>query len=419
MPRNCFRFGVVADENTGPGSGTDDEFDRQLRALTEGSAGKAQFKELSAAQRAKAGAKQARQAGKEAARKAAQAKRAARRQRPPGTRDNGGGGRAAGGGGGGGGGSVGRRGLVTGWLVLAVILAVSGGLAWMRIAHPFAGGADDTKVVTNGPVPSATTLSASSRPSPVVSAAPTASPTVLSGPPADPFASSPADQWADGPAGIVIPAAHPVGSYTATQVAGAYQATRKLLIAANLDENTLLGGAPTAFADLLTKQQRTFFVANLDKIGLDKNGDPRSTRLWVTSFAPGTARLIGSVIKVRGTMSARAATVHGSKALDVDVNYRFVYPVEPPGAPADWMRVITEVTGFVQFDDWTSPGQLQPWNQLTTAEDGSRCDVNDGFVHPQYPQSPPDKVRPSGKPVDPYSMASPPQAPGCRSATRT
>ena len=414
-PRICFRFGIVADESTGPGSGTDDEFDRQLRALTEGSAGKAQFKELSAAQRAKAGAKQARQAGKLAARKAAEAKRAARRQRPPVS-----GGGATGGGGRGG--SVGRRGLVTGWLVLAVILAVSGGLAWIRIAHPFAGGPDDTKVVVNGAVPTVKTPSASSPQSPVASASPATSPmspTVLSGPPADPFATVPADQWADGAAGIVSPAAHPVGSYTAAQVAVAYQTTRELLIAANLDENTLLGGAPTEFADLLTKQQRTFFVANLDKMGLDKNGDARSTRLWVTSFAPGTTRLIGSVIKVRGTMSARAATVHGNKALDIDVNYRFVYPVEPPGAPADWMRVITEVTGFVQFDDWTSPGRLEPWTQLTTAEDGSRCDVNDGFVHPQYPQSPADKVRPSGQPVDPYSTASPPQAPGCRSATRT
>jgi hypothetical protein len=405
----------VADENTGPGSGTDDEFDRQLRALTEGSAGKAQFKELSAAQRAKAGAKQARKARKQAARKAAEANRAARRQRPPGSGD-GGSGRDGGGGGGGRGGSIGRRGLVTGWLVLAVILAVSGGVAWMRIAHPFAGGPDDTKVAVNGAVPSAKTPSASSRPSQVASAAPPPSP---SGPPADPFAVVPADSWADGVAGIVSPAAHPVGSYTAAQVAVAYQTTRELLIAANLDENTLLGSAPTAFADLLTKQQRTFFIANLDKIGLDNNGDARSTRGWVTSFAPGTTRLIGSVIKVRGTMSARAAIVHGNKALDVDVNYRFVYPVEPPGAPADWMRVITEVTGFVQFDDWTSPGRLEPWTQLTNAEDGSRCDVNDGFVHPEYPQSPADKVRPSGQPVDPYSTASPPQAPGCRAATRT
>ena len=52
--------------------------------------------------------------------------------------------------------------------------------------------------------------------------------------------------------GIVLPAAGPVGEYTAAQVESAYVMTRKLLAAAFLDQKTLLGGQPTAFADLLT-----------------------------------------------------------------------------------------------------------------------------------------------------------------------
>ena len=79
--------------------------------------------------------------------------------------------------------------------------------------------------------------------------------------PADPFAGIQAASWADGESGIVIPSARPVGNFTVAQVKGAYEATRRLLIAANLDEQILLGGAPTTFAGLLTKQQRDEFLA--------------------------------------------------------------------------------------------------------------------------------------------------------------
>src|SRR5690348_5000533 len=46
------------------------------------------------------------------------------------------------------------------------------------------------------------------------------------GPPADPFAGTPAEHWADGAAGITIPAAKAHGPYSAAQVRSAYQTTR-------------------------------------------------------------------------------------------------------------------------------------------------------------------------------------------------
>jgi hypothetical protein len=73
----------------------------------------------------------------------------------------------------------------------------------------------------------------------------------------------------------------------------AYQWTRKLLVAADLNTATLLGGAPTAFAKLPTEQDRTWFLKGLNKKG-------------------------------------------GYNVLDVDVDYAFVYAIEPPGAPASW-----------------------------------------------------------------------------------
>jgi hypothetical protein len=72
--------------------------------------------------------------------------------------------------------------------------------------------------------------------------------------------------------GIVLPAAGPVGEYTTAQVESAYVMTRKLLAAAFLDQKTLLGGQSTAFADLLTSQQETWFLDGLDKKGVDQQG---------------------------------------------------------------------------------------------------------------------------------------------------
>jgi len=371
----------MSDDTGGQGPDPDDELDRELRELTAGAAPAPLFQEPSAAERAKAGAAQARQAGK-----ASEAGKPRKR---------------------------GRRGQWTGSLFLVVILAVAGGLTWQRFGHN-AGGIRTGA----GPAPSAGSASLAGSASPVGTVSPV---NLYGGPPADPFAGTPADGWADGAAGIVTSHARPVGGFTAAQVAAAYATTRKLLIAAALDPKTLRGGAPTAFASLLIGQQRKDFLAGLNKTGLAKDGSPRSSRNWVVSFAPGSTVLIGPVIKVHGTMSVRATTYSGYKALEIQVNYRFVYPVEPPGAPADWMRVVDAIYGPVYFGDFAHTGtSLQPWVDYSDAPAGARCDMSDGYVHPEFPSGSPDSVRPSGAAVDPYSMADQhASTPGCQRVART
>jgi hypothetical protein len=73
-------------------------------------------------------------------------------------------------------------------------------------------------------------------------------------------------------------------------VRSAYETTRKLLIAANLDWPTLHGSAPTALAGLLTQQQRAQFLSGLHTTALNKDGTEQNTRTWVSSFAPGSTR---------------------------------------------------------------------------------------------------------------------------------
>jgi len=356
-------------DGTGGPSPADDEIERKLRELTEEISGAARIREPSAAERERAGKKRS---------------RGSRRR---------------------------RGGRVVGLSVAVVVLAGAGFFAWHQQSRSGAGGPNDTQVVTNGAAPRTS--------APATSAPSVAATQPYSGQPADPFASTPADHWADGAAGITIPAAAPHGPFTVGEVAAAYATTRRLLIAQDLDHTTLLGGAPTAFADVLTAQQRAQFLGGLDKIGLDKQGYELSTRVWVASFAPGTTALIGTVIKVYGTMSARSAVDQGSTVLDVDVNYRFVYAVEPPHAPADWMRVVGQVTGYVEFNDWQGSGGLQPWDLTTLSESGGRCGATDGYIHPYYPGGPTDSIQPSGAPINPYSMKNLNATGVCQASTGT
>jgi hypothetical protein len=202
----------------------------------------------------------------------------------------------------------------------------------------------------------------------------------------------------------------------------AYQTTRKLLVAANLDEQTLLGGAPTAFADLLTSTQRATFLSGLDKKGLDKKGYPLSTRAWVLSFPPGAAELIGSVIKVHGSMHATAAKdSNGNYQLHVHIDYLFVYPIEPPHQPDNWMRVVDENQGTVDFGDWTGAGtSFAPWWDEDGSVAGVDCGTADGYQHPAYPVqvAAQPTASPSGTAVDPYVMGQP-ESGQCQPTTGT
>jgi hypothetical protein len=271
--------------------------------------------------------------------------------------------------------------------LIAVALLIAGGLITWGLSSSSTNAVNDTNPVRNGPVPTGSAR------------------TVASGVPADAFAGTPADRWPDGAAGIVVPAARPDSEFTASQVTAAYQITRKILVAANLDWPTLRGGAPTAFADLLSPQQRAYFISDLDKTG-QRDGILLGSRGLVMSFAPGTTSFVTDVVKVHGSMSAGTTVFLGRTALSVKVNYLLTYAVEPPGHPADWMRIVAHKYGYVYFAQWDDPGgPLEPWVYTETSSAGGQCGMTDGYIHPAYPNGARSSVQPSGQPVNPYSMA--------------
>ncbi len=337
-----------------------DEFDRELRELIDGTAGDPLFLEPSAAERANGAAAQVRRARR-------------------------------------------GRGLRSGSLFVAVFLLLACVLAWLRFAHATAE-TGYPQPLTAGP---AGALPATAWPAPSGTVYPV---DLFAGPPADPFAGTLADHWADGAAGIVAPAARPVATFTAAQVAAAYATARALVIAASLDRQTLLGGAPTAFARLLTAAQRAQFLAGLGSKGVTKDGLARSTRTLVASFAPGSTGLIGDVIKVAGLMSARAITEPGTVILAIDVNYLFAYVIEPPHDPADWIRVVVHEHGSIDFARGDGPrGVLEPWDRaVIAAASGAACGSADGYIHPDYPSDSPAGVSQPGPAINPYSLTSAP-----------
>jgi hypothetical protein len=296
-------------------------------------------------------------------------------------------------------------------LTAIVILAVGGLIAW-RVSGSSSSAPSDTRTVHNGLVPTGSAASG---------LASVAAPGVPGGPPADPFAGTPAEQWPEGAAGIALPAAAPAGDFTAAQVAAAEQTTRNILIAAQLDWPTLRGGAPTAFASLLSSQQRAYFLDNLDNNTL-KDDAVLNTRVWVVSFAPGTTTFVTNVVKVHGSMSAGTGVLAGRTALKITVNYLFAYAVQPPGHPDEWMRIVAHNYGAVYFAQWDDPGgPLEPWLQNRISPAGAQCGMADGYVHPDYPSAAPSSVQPSGVPRDPYSTATPPDSStaGCGATTGT
>lgn len=125
-------------------------------------------------------------------------------------------------------------------------------------------------------------------------------------------------------------------------------------------------------------------------------------------------------------MHAKAVTDDQSNEdLDVSVDYIFVYPVEPPYRPGDWMRVVDEVAWTVAFGDWQgADSSFTPWVITTKVAkiSGAGCVTTDGYEQPDYPNGAvpgaTPSVTPSGKPIDPY-VAGQPRTAACGATTGT
>ncbi|MEV7318922.1 hypothetical protein [Streptomyces sp. NPDC093970] len=283
------------------------------------------------------------------------------------------------------------------WAVIGLPVAVAVAVVAMR-----------PSLIPGDPFGSAAahTDSAASR-LPDETAAPTAPPSAVAARTptlAHPFAGSPALRWADGEAGIVLPKATALGSIPKDRVELALQQTKKLLVDANLNPEVVAGAHPdAALAVLDPKQPRMLEELDTALRHPSKAHDPLSL---FSRFDPEDVMPAGKVVKTRGRITFAKGKFEG---VAVHADYTFVYPVVPVDGSGEVTRTIVRRVIDTELPDparyQVTPGRL---TLVSYNEDAgnSACDIDDGFLHPQFPsQAPTGSAAPSGPSVDPYDRS--------------
>ncbi|MEU1572815.1 hypothetical protein ABZ519_16925 [Streptomyces collinus] len=218
-----------------------------------------------------------------------------------------------------------------------------------------------------------------------------------------PFAGSPADRWADGEAGIVLPEAKAVGAVSEGRVEEALKLTKKLLVGANLDPKAVRGARPTAALSVLDPKQPEL-LDDLDT-GLRSPSDKHDPVTLFSRFDPDEVRPAGDVIKTRGRMTFKKGTQGG---VAVRADYTFVYPVVRADGPTEVARTIVRRVLDVELADpgryEVTPGRLLLMNYDQEIGNSS-CFVDDGYLHPEFPSSRSAGPDPSGPATDPYDRS--------------
>lgn len=218
---------------------------------------------------------------------------------------------------------------------------------------------------------------------PVPQPAPAAVPTTITRvDPTDPFRGTPAEHWPDGEAGLVVPPATAVGTFSAEQVADAYAKARAAVVAARLDRRVVEGHDPEPLLSLfaLDDQEglRPLFSGDRD----DEAG------LVATRIAPGTA-LLPVAPKVSGGMTIEAKS---AGELVVHTDYVFAYAFatgseEEPTSPMDVVAVTRIRYDYVMRSGPTFRAESQGmWSGPATEHSYSiGCAASrEGFLAPSF-----------------------------------
>jgi hypothetical protein len=214
------------------------------------------------------------------------------------------------------------------------------------------------------------------------------------------FQGTPAEKYATGAAGLVMPKAKALGGLSKKDVATALKRVRDLASAAWLDRPTLAGGKPAAFMNLIHPRQLPWFRKDLDLMKETKNR--WNTRVMVNSFAPKTAEFVTGDIKVHGRTTLGTFRKGGARGVEVKLNYVVVYAVQRPGQPNTAIRLVTRTSGDVLA--YRQGEELVVWlGSWGSSHAPARC-AHDGFIHPSYRDSAPSTVSPTGPPFDPYDL---------------
>ena len=240
----------------------------------------------------------------------------------------------------------------------------------------------------------------------------------------EPYAGSPAADWADGPAGIVLPAAVATGDFSAGAVSADLTLAKQIAVDQTLVPDVIVSGAPpTAMMSLIDPSSSITSRLVSSIASATSANDPSNT---FVRFDPKIAALI-TTPKVSGTVTYSQVQ---AGVLQVDVDLKIAYALKMPDGSA-WTRTVATVGDELQFitsDSHyrvTPPGTAWPYSVGVTDYAGVECQPAAGFQEPQYPTLGGSGQGITGAPVDPYATttAAPNPAPsatpgGCRPLSR-
>ncbi|MEU5158778.1 hypothetical protein AB0G74_04100 [Streptomyces sp. NPDC020875] len=242
----------------------------------------------------------------------------------------------------------------------------------------------------------------------------------------DPFRGSPAARWADGAAGITVPAARATGWMDAARVDRALRQSRDFLVASGLDSRVLRGERPAGAIALLNPHQKD--VQQYLRTALSPAAKPTAETdplLLFSRFRPGQAQLVGDAVKTRGRLDFR----EGKRgAVEVTADVTFVYPVTPAAAEGDpdaeVIRTIVRRVLVMSWDDpsrvTTEPGTMSLVSYALDMTNGG-CGEPTGYFTPPFGTA---DARPAdgGQRIDPYDRSRPianGDGDDCATATRS
>ncbi|MEF9881059.1 hypothetical protein [Streptomyces sp. P9-A4] len=240
----------------------------------------------------------------------------------------------------------------------------------------------------------------------------------------EPFRGSPAARWANGAAGITVPAARATGWMSEAQVAQALRRSRDFLVASSLDPAVWRGERPARATALLNPHQRD--VQDYLKTSFEAPSEENDPLLLFSRFDPARARVAGDVVKTRGRISYGQGE-RGALQVTTDVTY--VYPVTRGTAGGDEIaRTIVRREIVLNWDDpskiITQPGTVSLVSYKTHMTNGG-CDDHTGYFAPEFDSDRPAEGATEGGTVDPYDRARPMDEltgaadGGCGTASRT
>ncbi|RYJ25402.1 cytoplasmic membrane protein FsxA [Streptomyces sp. L-9-10] len=241
----------------------------------------------------------------------------------------------------------------------------------------------------------------------------------------EPFRGSPAAQWANGTAGMSLPAARATGWMSREHVAQALEQSRNFLAASSLDPEVLGGERPAKAIALINPHQRD--VQDYLATAFRAPGRENDPLLLFSRFAKTKARPFGDVVRTRGRITYEEGE-RGAVEVTTDVTY--VYPVVRAAAGSDEVaRTIVRREIVMSWDDPSKvviePGTFSLVSYKVDTANGG-CDNVTGYFLPEFSAERAVTGSGDGPEVDPYDRSTSMDArmrdagaTGCGTATRS